>query len=59
MQGLLAHQLRAQPRQVSLGKLVEAFEQLRCNDAVENAVAQELQALVVKRAVTAVCECPR
>src|SRR6266851_3163776 len=59
MQGLLAHELRSQPRQISLGKLAEAFEQLGCNDAVENAVAQELQALVVKRAVTAVRECPR
>src|SRR6266705_6916012 len=59
MQGLLAHELRSQPRQVSLGKLAEAFEQLGCNDAVENAVAHELQALVVKRAVTAVREGPR
>src|SRR5882762_886897 len=59
IQSLLAYELRPQPRQVSLGKLAEAFEQLGCNDAVENAVAQELQALVVKRAVTAVRECPR
>src|SRR6266853_963929 len=59
IQGLLAHQLRAQPRQLSLGKLGEALEQLGRDDAVENAVAQELQALVVKRAVAAVRECPR
>src|SRR2546427_238294 len=53
------NQLRAQPRQLSLGKLGEALEQLGRDDAVENAVAQELQALVVKRAVAAVRECPR
>src|SRR5437660_608943 len=59
MQGLLAHQLSAQPRQVSLGKLVAAFEQLGCDHAVQNAVAQELQALVVQGAVTAVRKGPQ
>src|SRR5436190_1550572 len=59
MQGLLAHQLRAQPRQIPLGNPVEAFEQLGCDHAVENAVAQELQALVVKGAVAAVREGPQ
>jgi hypothetical protein len=51
--------VRAQARQVSLGKLAEALEQLRRNSAVEDAIAQELQALVVKGAVTAVRECPQ
>src|SRR6267143_704158 len=59
MQGLLAHQLRAQPRQVSLGKLVEALEQLGRDHAVQNPVAQELQSLVVKGAETAVRERPQ
>src|SRR5882672_7732024 len=56
MQGLLAHEVRTQPRQVPLRKVAEALEQLRRNDTVEDAVAQELQPLVVKRAVAAVRE---
>src|SRR5690242_20168737 len=53
VQRLLAHQARAQPRQVPLGQAAESLVQLRRNDAIEDAVAQELEPLVVRRAVTA------
>src|SRR6185503_4278119 len=56
MQGFLAYQVRAQPRQVSLGKLAEVLEELGRDHAVENAVAEELQPLVVRRAMAAVGE---
>src|SRR5262249_35696674 len=56
VQGLLAHQARAQPRQVPFGQIAEALEQFSRDHAVENAVAEELQPLVVGRAVAAVRE---
>jgi hypothetical protein len=53
---ILAHQLCAQSGQVTFRKPGEALEQMCRYDAVENAVAQELQAFVVGGAVTAMRE---
>jgi hypothetical protein len=56
MQGLLANELRAEARQIALGELLKAFEELRCDRTVEDAVAEKLQALVVESAVTPMSE---
>ena len=54
----LVHELRAQAREVAFGKLREAFVEERGDRAVEQAVAEEFEALVVRRAEAAVRERP-
>ena len=54
MQRLLAHQVGAQARQIALPEAGEPAVELGGDDAIEDAVAEELEALVVGRAVAAV-----
>jgi hypothetical protein len=50
----LVHEPGAQPREIAFGKLRETLVEERGDDAVEEAVAEELQALVVRSAEAAV-----
>ena len=54
VQPLLAHQARAQARQLAFPEVREPVVELGGDDAVEHAVAEELEPLVVGRAVAAV-----
>src|SRR5882724_9133721 len=56
MERLLSNEMRPQPGQFSFRQRAEAIEQLCRDHAVEHAIAEELQALVVMRPVTAVRE---
>ena len=57
-EGLLAHQVCAQPGQLAFGKLREAGVELVGDRATEDAVAEEFQPLVVVRSVAAVRQRP-
>ena len=52
-QGLLLHQIGAQPRQFAFLEAGEAPVQLVRNTAVEDAIAEKFKALVMRRAVAA------
>src|SRR5450631_1779560 len=54
MQRFPVDQIRAHPGQLSFGKLRETTVQCQSNGAIENAVADEFEALVMIRAETAV-----
>ena len=54
VKALFAHEARAQARKLALPQGLESRVQLGGDDAVEDAVAEELQALVVRSAVAAV-----
>jgi hypothetical protein len=56
-QGLLPHQAGAQARQLTLLQLAESLVQLVRDAAIEDAVAEKLDALVVRGAVAAMGEC--
>ena len=51
---LLVDEVRAQPRELAFGQLRKLVVELERDDAVQHAVAEELQPLVVGRAVAAV-----
>ena len=57
-EGLLAHQVCAQPGELAFGKLREAGVELVGDRATEDAVAEEFQPLVVVRSVAAVRQRP-
>ncbi len=52
-QRLLIHQSRAQAGQVTFGQCGEMLEQQAGNDEIQQSVAEEFQALVMRHAVTA------
>jgi hypothetical protein len=54
VQGLLLDQVGAQARQVAFGQVVEAFVQDRGDDAVQDRIAEEFEALVMQTAVATV-----
>ena len=56
MEGVLAHQRGAHARQLTLAQLTEAVEQRDRDHAVEDGIAEELEALVVGLAEAAVRE---
>ena len=59
MQALLAHEIGTQARHFSLADVAEAFEERNGNDAIENRVPEEFEALVVRRSGAAVGQCLR
>ena len=56
IQRLLPHQVGAQPRQIAFTGAAKPAAEFGRDDAVENAVPEELEALVVGRAVASVRE---
>ena len=57
MQALLAHEVGTQARHFSLADVAKALEERDGDDAIENRVPEEFEALIVRRSGAAVGQC--